>query len=200
MIKLIIFDLDGVLLDSKNIHFEAFKEAVKEIENIQVEKDYHDRYLCGNPTKVKLVKLGISDINKIHTINLLKQKLTLKYIQLLEKDAELKNILSLLAASNFKLACASNSIKETINTILIKLDIKKYFSFIVGNDEVSIPKPSPEMYNKCMLRFGISPQETLAVEDSEIGLQTINNAGVCGLMVKNRQDLTLEKIYQAIQI
>lgn len=195
MKKLIIFDLDGVLLDSKQLHFNAFNIALKKSGCEAVSQQYHDQYLCGYPTTKKLEILGISNPMTIQSIRAIKQSETLEQLSKIEPDEELITLCQKLVNKKILLACASNSLIQTIKITLSKLGIIDYFSAYIGNDNVSKSKPSPEMYWACMVKLGIYSPDTLIIEDSPIGMEAIRQSGADGLNVKNRQDLTINKIF-----
>lgn len=197
MVTCIIFDLDGVLIDLCDTHKECFQKALFVAAGIKIDDEYHNKFLNGLPTKVKLTKLGIFPKYAEKVLEL-KQQYTLEALKDIKKDEELSNILWELSLY-FNLYCASNSLHETVKLTLEKLGIISYFEEIYGNDSVLWSKPSPEMYYRCMVDCGAKTKETLAIEDSSIGEATIKNAGCHGLIIKNRAELTLERINKKIE-
>lgn len=199
MIKHIIFDLDGVLVDAVEIHAKAFIQAVFDIKQISISPIWHSNYLNGLPTHKKLENLGITNTIEKQQIHNLKQEYTFNELNNLIEDKELQNILIELRRQKLILSCASNSIQKTVDTILSKLGIIHYFDSIMSNQTVDNSKPSPEMYYKCMIENQLWVPDTLIIEDSEIGQTAIRNSGCKGLIIKNRQDLTLDKIIRVIE-
>lgn len=198
MKKLIIFDLDGVLCDSPDMHYETFTKAYREHSGIHISKKEHDFDLNGRSTRTKLSILKSRDnlpdtvCDKIWEA---KQKLTFEYIEkMFTRDDEKIKILKYLKSQNYKIACASNAIKLTILKILKKLEIIEYFDLILSNEDVNHPKPSAEIYLKAMLYFNCNPSNTLIVEDSKIGYEGALSTRADVLRVINARDLTLQKI------
>jgi HAD superfamily hydrolase (TIGR01509 family) len=201
MSKLIIFDLDGVLLEAKQIHYDTLNQALLNNINYEISWEEHLRIFDGLKTfdKLRLLSLQGFDIdentkNKIFTQ---KQEYTLQTLSKLDENLKLKNLLLKLKSNNFLIACCSNSIKQTIQLSLEKLGIYEYFDFIISNEDVKFAKPHPEMYWKTMSYFGVFPEETLIVEDSPTGLKAAYNSGAKVLRVKNPEDLNLNKILDA---
>jgi HAD superfamily hydrolase (TIGR01509 family) len=196
MISTIIFDLDGVLIDLCDLHKKCFQEALLIGAGLKITDEYHDRELNGLPTRVKLQKIGTQGPVAIRVSDL-KQDLTLKELQNLKPDEELINIIEELSLQ-YNLFCVSNSLFQTVDLVLKRLDIAQYFEKYFGNDSFFCAKPSPEGYYKCMTIIGSKLDETLAIEDSKIGEETIKNAGCHGLIIKNRAELTFDRIYNRI--
>ena len=197
MIKQIIFDLDGVLLDMCDTHYECFKEAVLTYTSDLITKEQHDKELNGLPTKAKLKKLGYdeSDISLIYHE---KQNLTEKAIKKLTIDHDLIDTLNKLSRKGIKLYCISNSIHETVSMVLERLGVKIFFSGFAGNDSIqngSINnKPYPDPYWYAMVAAHALPEETLIIEDSEVGLTAARRSGANVMAVKDRSEVTLENI------
>ena len=182
MIKLIIFDLDGVLVETKEIHRKALNTAIKKKAGLRfiISDEEHHNYYDGRPTKEKLKLLNkfkklpikynaqINKIKKIETEKLLKKSI--------KKNKKLISILSTLR-NKYKIACASNAIRSTVNTCLKALGVQKYFDFTISNEEIKKPKPHFEMFYKCMIECDVPAKETLIIEDSHIGRQSVFNAG-----------------------
>lgn len=196
MIKQIIFDLDGVLIDLCDTHYECFKEAVLTYSSTLITKEQHDKELNGLPTKTKLQRLGFDD-SDISLICDEKQKLTQKAIKKIQIDHDLIDTLNQLNRDGIKLYCISNSVHETVESVLRKLGIVIFFHGYAGNDSVTGPmrnKPYPDPYWCGMMGAGVLPEETLIIEDSEIGLTAARRSGANVMAVKNRSEVTLENI------
>jgi len=116
------------------------------------------------------------------------------------QDNRMKNILKSLKEMNFIIAVASNSIRETVKAMLLKLDLMRYVDFFVSNQDVKNPKPNVEMYLRCMIKAGVSPKETVIIEDSHIGRKAALDSGAYLCAVKNPEDVTLEKIMKVIDM
>tara|TARA_R100000805_G_C3626347_1_gene137829 strand:- start:5993 stop:7345 length:1353 start_codon:yes stop_codon:yes gene_type:complete len=198
MKKLLVFDLDGVLIDAKNIHYKALNDALEKIdEKYTINLNEHLSTYDGLSTRLKLKKLSIEKSLPYDKHDIVwndKQKFTNEKICKIKKDNELISILKKIKKEDIKIACCSNSIRNTIYTILSKLDIANYFDLILSNEDVLKPKPYPAIYWKAMTAFGVTPNETLIVEDSPKGLLAAHTSGANVLRVDNRSDLSYNKI------
>ena len=170
MIKLVIFDLDGVLVEAKNIHFEAFNKALGEY---AISWDEHLSIYDGLKTNQKLDMLHErKNLPKEYFTKIWndKQKYTLEVLSNLKKDEILYSTIQNLSLDGYKLAVCSNSIRKTVLTVLSKLGIIEFFDLILSNEDVKNSKPHPEIYWKAISEMNCLPEETLIVEDSPYGL------------------------------
>lgn len=199
--KLIIFDLDGVLVNAKHLHFESLNEALKLVDSkFVISESEHLALFDGLKTQDKLNILSkIKNLPESHHKQIWndKQKITLKKISQLTKDQNLIDLFEKLSNLNFKLACCSNSIRKSVNVMLAKIGIIEYFDLILSNDDVVNSKPHPEIYWKAMSYLNCLPEETLIIEDSPVGLLGAERANCNILRVKNPNDLNLDKILKA---
>ena len=201
--KLVISDLDGVLLEAKEIHYAALNEALKNIDTKYVISwEEHLRSFDGLKTFDKLNLLaktkGLPLDKKIQEkIFNDKQEYTIQALSKLQENEKLISIFSSLKKDGYSIACCSNSIKKTVETSLIKLGIHKFFDLILSNEDVKNAKPHPEIYWNAMSYFNCYPQETLIVEDSPTGLKSAYNSSAKVLRVKNPNDFDFDKINNA---
>jgi HAD superfamily hydrolase (TIGR01509 family) len=190
MIKLIIFDLDGVLVEAKNIHFDALNKALGDY---AINWNEHLSTYDGLKTFQKLdmltKKKGLP-IGEHQRIWEDKQKYTLQMLGELKPSESISAAISSLSKSGYKIACCSNSIRKTVVTVLAKLDIIEYFDLIISNEDVLNSKPHPEMYWTAMSKMKCLPEETLIVEDSPYGLLAAARSKSYILRVKNPQEVT----------
>lgn len=203
MIKLIVFDFDGVLADCKEIHYHSLNKALDSIDSkYSISLDEHVKTYDGLSTKKKLnmlVKHKDLPSEHINTIADLKQKHTMTLMrENLSFDLKLDLMLHALKSEGYQLYVASNAIRETLIAGLHKLGVLHYFDKIFSNQDVSHQKPHPEIYLKCMVDAGAMPSETLIVEDSRHGREAAvqSGASICG--VDNPEDLTYTRIKEAI--
>jgi HAD superfamily hydrolase (TIGR01509 family) len=201
--KLVIFDLDGVLLDSRDLHFESFNLALDVVSpSHNISRSDHLKLFDGLNTRRKLeilserYELDRSLHDKIWT---LKQEFTSSLLENIEPDLELQKMLILIKKHGLAIAVASNSIRDTVQKVLVKLDIGSLVDFVVANEDVKFSKPFPEAYWKCMIQFGALPSETVIFEDSEIGRRGALSSGAILHTLRNRQDLTFGRIEKAIR-
>ena len=189
--KLIIFDLDGVLVEAKNIHFDALNEALGP--KYSIEWNEHLSKYDGLKTNQKLEMLtkdkGLPPDTYEHVWEL-KQKITLEKLQNLQHSNQLIFCMKELISQGYKLACCSNSIRKTVLTVLSKLGIIEYFDLIISNEDVKNSKPHPEMYWKAMSMMGYLPEETLIVEDSPYGLLAASRSKANVMRVGSPKEVT----------
>ena len=194
MIKLIIFDLDGVLVEAKNIHYEALNKALG---MYAITWNEHLSTYDGLKTSQKLDMLTkdkglpVKDHDYIWKT---KQQITLQMLGELQPSTELQLVMSTLVQEGYKLAVASNSIRKTVITVLAKLGIVEYMDLIISNEDVLNSKPHPEMYWSAISKMKCLPEETLIVEDSPYGLLAAARSKSYILRVKNPQEVTYKNI------
>lgn len=198
MIKLIIFDLDGVLVDAKKIHYDTLNQALYQIgKQYIISEAEHLAVYDGLKTFEKLNILSQRKGLPIGTHQIVweeKQRLTIEAISQLRPDIKLIDMCRQLRADGFKLACCSNSIRRSVFVMLSRLGIAEHMDLIYSNEDVRHGKPHPEIYWAAMSALGLLPEDTLVVEDSPHGLLAAQRCGADVLRVKNSQDLTLQKI------
>lgn len=200
--KLIIFDLDGVLVDSKEIHYKALNEALLEIdEKYIISLNDQETIFEGLSTNKKLEILtktrGLPEslYNKIWSS---KQEKSIKFFNLLKKDYELINIMKNLKKCNIKIAVASNSIKRTVELCLKNLGIIDFIDIYMSNESVEKNKPFPDIYNTCIEKFGFEKNDVVIIEDSFVGKMSAINSGARLVSVRNRNDVSNLLINQII--
>jgi len=184
-IKSIIFDLDGVLVDSRHLHYVSLNQALEEIDKkYTIHLDEHLAKYDGLPTKEKLHKLSLEKglPEALHSVIWKrKQELTFDLIKQHIHPDDKTELLKLLSQEGYDLYCSSNSIQKSILAILDAMDIRQYFKAIYSNEDVKHPKPHPNIYLKCFSDNGIIPKECLIIEDSPIGRTAayLSGAHVC---------------------
>jgi len=200
MTKLIIFDLDGVLVEAKQIHFETLNKALWEIgksTKYVISEAEHLSIYDGLKTNQKLELLtqnkGLHR-DTYETVWNRKQQLTIEAISELQPDLEKIELFKELRDRGYKLACASNSIRRSVLVMLAKIGIIEYMDLIISNEDVKNSKPHPEMYWKTMSMMGVLPEETLIVEDSPHGLLAASRSRANVLRVDSPKDLVISKI------
>src|SRR5260221_6997330 len=204
-IKLLIFDLDGVLIDSKHIHYASLNKALAEIDDKYIISEREQiLYYEGLSTLTKLKKRSSHKnlpIEYHKQIWIKKQYYTYEMIyETVTIDHRLCAVISLLKMYGYKIHCASNCIKNTMNLILKQLGLIDYFDYCVSNQDVKNPKPHSEMYLKCMVHAHVSPQETLIMEDSDVGKIASLSSGAYLCCIINSTDVTLSKIRHHIRM
>ena len=194
-IKLIIFDLDGVLVEAKNIHYEALNEALGD--KYAISWNEHLSTYDGLKTTQKLdmlsEKKGLPiDIHSDIWEN--KQQLTLDKLRALKPNVDLIQTMNLLVSEGYKIAVCSNSIRKTCLTVLSKLGIMEFMDLVISNEDVKNGKSHPEMYWKAISMMSCLPEETLIIEDSPYGLLAAARSKSHILRVKNTKETTYKNI------
>jgi HAD superfamily hydrolase (TIGR01509 family) len=192
--KAILFDLDGVLVDMPRGHYEALNRALA-LFGAKIEEEEHFNYFNGLPTRKKLQeleRLGRLHPGLIEFINTLKQQHTKDLIpHYCPPDYSKIILLKHLKERGYRLACCSNSIRETLHLMLHSSRLFEYFDLILGNDEVVNSKPHPEMYLTAFERLRVKPQECIIVEDSPHGIAAARASGARVIEVRGTPDVNL---------
>jgi HAD superfamily hydrolase (TIGR01509 family) len=198
--ELVIFDLDGVLIDSKELHFEALNEALREIgHEFEISHREHSTKYDGLSTRKKLEMLNTEKgfpVEHFETVWKRKQEITVRMLGEIKRDQELVSFMEFLQSKRIKLAVASNSVRNTIDIVLANLGIAQYFSLILSNEDVESSKPHPEIYWKTMMYFRVVPDATVIFEDSYVGRLAAQRSGAKLIPIENRKDLTWPKVRQ----
>ncbi len=201
MIKVIIFDLDGVLVDAREMHYEALNRSLAKF-GYTITRDEHLSTFDGLPTIKKLQMLtelkGLPE-DLYDEIWREKQHQTREIIDKeFTYDERMRSILRRLTNEGYAIAVCSNSIRESTKMMLIRKGLMEFVDFFISNQDVRFPKPNPEMFLKAMIKYGVAPKECVIVEDSHHGRQAAFDAGayLCG--VENVENVTYEKIKDVI--
>ena len=186
MIKAVLFDLDGVLVEAVDLHRIAFLEALRP--HKEVSEEYHQEHLNGLPTKKKLERLGFYN-DQIEEINSKKQEITFDLIpDMIKPVPEVLHVVNHLKKNSIPFAVCCNSIRKSCEMLLEYAGVEG-FDFIISNQEVVYPKPHPEMYVQAIHRLGLRPEEVLIVEDSPVGLEAAYATGAQVCEIKNPRDI-----------
>jgi len=200
-VKAVIFDMDGVLIEAKDWHYEALNKALK-LFGQSISRYDHLVTFDGLPTATKLEMLSMERgfPEKLHLfVNELKQKYTLELVhQHCKPRFDHEYALSNLKSMGYRLGCGSNSVRNSIDIMLEKSDLAQYMEIVVSAQDVSEPKPSPEMYAKIINSFNLKPEECLIIEDNENGIKAARNSGANVLVVKEVDEVNLENITNTI--
>lgn len=201
MIKAIIFDMDGVLIEAKEWHYEALNRALR-LFGYEISLYEHLTTFNGLPTKKKLEMLSVtSDLPvELHAfINEIKQIYTMEIVHSQCKPRfEHEYALSRLKAEGYRLAVCSNSIRTTIEVMMSRAALDGYLDFVISNQDVVRAKPDPEMYRTAITRLGLEPTECLVVEDNENGIRAARGAGAHVMEVREVSDVNYRSIKQRI--
>ena len=201
-IKGICFDMDGVLIDAREWHYEALNKALAHF-GYNISKIAHLTTYDGLPTREKLKimsKTGSLPVRLHGLINLLKQKYTEQLCYLNCKPSFNHQFALAGLKKNYKLAVCSNSKKNTINTMLRLANINDYFDHRLSCEDVDKPKPDPSIYQKAMKLLKINPSECLILEDNKHGIQAAEASKGYVMKISAPEDVTLDSIADAINL
>ena len=203
MIKTIIFDLDGVIVDTKLIHFSSLNEALKKTKKkYTISYSDHLKMYDGLPTVTKIAdllkknKISKNEVNKVKknkktfTNKLLKEKIKF--------NPKIYNIFKTLS-KKYNLIIASNAVSETLQICIKNLKIEKFIKFYLSNEDIKNPKPHPEIYLTAFLRLYNSPKECIIVEDSYYGRLAAEHSGGHLIGINSDAELTLNLIKESIK-
>lgn len=198
-LKAIFFDLDGVLVDAKGIHYDALNLSLPK--TYQINWKEHLSIYDGLKTNQKLEMLhekkGLPR-NQFDEIWKKKQHYTQTSLKNLQINDELTSLFDRIKEEGLKIAVCSNSIRSTVITVLSKLNLIQKIDLFLSNEDVKNSKPHPEMYWKAMIEFNLQPQEVLIVEDSPHGLKAASDSGAHILRVKDPTEVTRDNIIPRI--
>ena len=200
-IKAVLFDMDGVLIEAKDWHYEALNQALQ-LFGYEINRFEHLTSYDGLPTSMKLKKLTLEKglPNQLHGfINEMKQQYTVSMIQnLCRPRFNHEYALSKLKSEGYRLAVGSNSIRMTIKMMMDYAKLTDYLEFMLSNQDVKNAKPDPEIYLTAMSKMGLSPSECLVVEDNENGIKAAKASGAHLLAVKTVDEVNYDNIKNRI--
>ena len=201
-IKAILFDMDGVLIDAKDWHYEALNRAL-DLFGLGIGRDEHLSTFDGLPTKDKLKILSKARglPKSLHQfLNNLKQKYTVEIAYALCKPIfHHQYALSHLAEEGYRLAVCSNSIRNTVELLMKLSALEAYLEFTLSNEDVTKAKPDPEIYQIACEKMQLNPAECLIVEDNEKGILAAEASGCPILKIGTVDDVTYSSIKQKIR-
>ena len=180
--RAVIFDFDGVLADSESLHFQAFVQTLASRGWSLSKDDYYDRFLGYSDKDV--FEVFARECGVTLSADGLASLLTLKgrlYGDLIANGFVLypgAEPLIRRLAGNFALGIASGSFSEEIDHVLEAAGLRTSFAAVVGAGDVAASKPSPAPYLEAAKRLGVSPERSVAIEDSPWGLESAQLAGL----------------------
>lgn len=202
MIKAVIFDMDGVLIEAKDWHYEALNKALR-LFGYEISRFDHLTTYDGLPTKRKLEILSVERglPSELHNfINEMKQIYTMEIVYTQCKPRFVHEYaLSKLKSMGYKLAVASNSIRSTVEVMMQKASLESYLDLQLSAEDVITPKPDPAIYTKAMKELQLAPEHCLIVEDNENGIKAARASGAHVLVVQDISDVNIENILTRIR-
>lgn len=187
MIKGIIFDFDGLIVDTESVWYESYQEFMQEKYGAEIELHLYSQCIGTtneflNQYFQSLVTDETLNCSEIHELTLLKFKEKMKQPAL---RAGVIDYIQEAKKSNLAIGLASSSSKTWVTEYLKTLQIYDYFDVINTRDDVKVVKPDPELYVKTLQELNLKPTEAIAFEDSLNGLKAAKEAGLYCVIVPN---------------
>ena len=201
-IRAVLFDLDGVLIDATEWHYEALNRALG-LFGFHIARYEHLTTYNGLPTRRKLEMLSVEKglPRGLHTsINRIKQKYTREEIlrqctPVFEKEFMIRQ----LKRDGYKMAVCSNSVRDSLELMLRASGLLEYFDHLVSNEDVRNAKPDPEMYLAACAKLEVAPAECVIVEDADHGAEAARRAGGNLCRVTGFREVDYERVHKFIQ-
>lgn len=201
-IRAVVFDMDGVLIDAKEWHYEALNRALG-LFGYSISRMDHLTTFDGLPTRKKLELLTLdrglprglhaflNDLKQVYTTEIIHQKCRPVFAH--------EYALAKLKGLGYKLAVASNSVRATVELMMDRSNLRPHLDLLLSNQDVRNAKPDPEMYLTAAQRLGLSPGECLVVEDNPHGVKSAEAAGCPVLVVEGVEDVNLGSVLDALR-
>ena len=194
MIKAIVFDMDGVLIDTERVSSECWVEVAEEMKLGKLEEGIKGCVgLNRNDAGILMRRLYGEDFpfeefrNNVH--NRMQQSFREKGIPL---KPGVKEILEYLTKSGYIVGLASSTSSKSVMEQMEKTGLKQYFQIMITGDMVEHSKPEPDIYLKACKELGVLPEEAIAIEDSPNGIRSAYRAGMKPVMVPDLIEPTPE--------
>lgn len=175
MIKAIITDFDGTLVDTFEANLATYQKVLGDLQVKLPREKYREFF--GLRFDAFMTAIGIDDALMRNHIKEVKTALYPSFFEKLSPNKVLIDFLMALRSSGVKIAIASTARKENLMNVLHYLGLEESFDLIMAGVNVSKGKPDPEIYTLTMSRLGVSPDEVLIFEDSQVGLQAAEASG-----------------------
>lgn len=200
-IKAIIFDMDGVLIDAKEWHYESLNRALRHF-GFEITRYDHLTAYDGLPTKKKLEMLSREKNFPIELHNFVNELKQIYTMQLVYSECRprfgTEYALSRLSREGFSLGVASNSIRRTVEAMMENAALTQYLDVILSNQDVKMPKPAPDIYLKAVCELNVAPEEVLVIEDNDNGIMAAKSSGCWVLEVSDVSEVRYSRIREKI--
>jgi HAD superfamily hydrolase (TIGR01509 family) len=197
LVKAIIYDLDGVLVDATEWHYEALNRALH-VFGFIINRQEHISFYNGLPTRKKLEVLSKEKgfpLALKEFVNSLKQVYTRQEIlRNCTPHFEKQFMLAKFRKDGLRQIVCSNAVRDSVDLMLRQSGLLEYLEFFIGNDEVQKPKPDPQMYTIAMEKLGLKPEEVVIVEDSPHGIEAARASGAHVCVVSGFREVRYERL------
>ena len=194
--KCVLFDLDGVLVDACDWHYEALNRALKEVAYYEISRQDHYEKYNGLPTLTKLSMLndmGLITDEDVRKISDVKQEHTIKVIEeLCKRDQSKIELMKALKDNDYEIAVVTNSIRMTATLMLANSGVLPFVDLLISNEDTDRNKPYPDPYIIAIHLLNSSHNKTIIVEDSPKGIKAAKDSGAHVLEVKDATEVNLE--------
>ena len=182
---LAMFDLDGTLFDTDEANFEAYRDALAEFK-VDLDRSYFIRDCMGRNYKDFLPSILEEDYEVVERVHLRKKEL---YSQNMDKVRVNKTLFSMIDSmkDRYFIAVVTTASRRNTEEVLNHFGYKKYFDLLITQEDITKVKPDPECFLKAMQHFGISPENSIIFEDSEVGIQAARSSGASVYIVDRVQ-------------
>jgi len=200
-IKAILFDMDGVLVDAKNWHYEALNRALS-LFGAEINRQDHLKTYDGLPTRRKLEILSAEKEfpRALHPlICQLKQQYTISITFSRCRPVQQQiQALSKFKSQGYRLAVCSNSVRESVRVMMEQSNLLQYLEFFLSNQDVTLSKPDPEIYNVAIAKLKLDPTECLILEDNKNGIEAALSSGAHLMKISSVNDVNYNNISKRI--
>lgn len=180
MIKAVIFDMDGLMIDSERVTFECYQEIMKPM-NLTMDEEFYKK-LLGKPLRGIYETFYETYGRDFPIENVIKDVHALMAKRFATEGVPIKKgllpLLSYLKENHYKTIVATSSNRDRVDSILAQANITQYFDDSICGDEVTHGKPNPEVFLKSCEKLGVKTDEAFVLEDSEAGIQAASSAGI----------------------
>jgi beta-phosphoglucomutase len=201
-IKAVIFDMDGVLIEAKDWHYESLNQALVECGITPISRQDHLTIYDGLSTSQKLnillkennnsdLKQKINDLKQEYTYQIAKENL--------RPDQTHINLMQNLRQEGYKMAICSNSIRKTVDIFIRDAKLLEYMEFMLSNEDVINKKPHPDIYIEAIKNLNLKPQECLILEDNFNGIKAAKASGAFVLEIKDISEVNYQNVKNKIR-
>lgn len=185
MIKAIITDFDGTLVDTFEANLRAYQKSFAEVGLVLTPERYRECF--GYRYDRFMQEMDVKDKSVANRIKELKKQYYPEFFEFLRPNTALIQLISSFKEMGGKTAIASTARKENLMNAVNHLDIATHFDLIFAGIDVKQGKPNPEIYQKTMAALGVTPQEVLIFEDSQVGIEAAKGSGANYMIVSPEQ-------------
>lgn len=180
MIKAIIFDMDGLMINSERVTYECYVKVLEKM-NLTMSEDFYKRLL--GKTLSSAYQIMFDEYGKDFPMDDVLKDVHQLMNDIFEKDGVplkdgLIELLTYLKENNYLTIVATSSTRNRVEHLLGMADILKYYNDSICGDEVTHGKPNPEVFLRACEKLGVEPSQALVLEDSEAGIQAAHSAQI----------------------